>query len=143
MVYAAQPTSEESLTIIQKYVLLRAHPRRLFLDAAALIWEVYFLWNQNWKAALGVFLAMNTVGLLAVRKINYQEFAKTTLGKMALLHLHPMNLTIQLVGATLSIYGIWWHDTLTVLTGITLLYVGHFYGWSRVHPSLKMKERSA
>lgn len=130
---------EQQLNRLQKYVLLRSHPRRIFLDVVALMWEVYFLWNQNWQAALGVFLVMNTVGLLTVRKVNYQELAKTTLGKVGLLHLQPMNLMVQLTGVALSIYGIWWHETLSILTGLSLIYAGHFYGWSRVHPALKMR----
>jgi len=137
--YVSEREEEQHLTRLQKYILLRSHPRRIFLDVVALMWEVYFLWNQNWRAALGVFIVMNTVGLLATRRVNYQELARTTLGKVGLLHLQPMNLIVQLTGIVLSIYGLWWHETISILTGLSLIYAGHFYGWSRVHPALKMR----
>lgn len=129
----------EHLNPLQKYVLLRSHPRKIFLDVAALMWEVYFLWNGNWQAALGIFIAMNTVGLLPVRKTNFEALAHTTLGKLALLHLQPMNLMIQLTGAVFVISGLLKRDGLTILTGATLIYAGHFYGWSKVHPAFKMR----
>jgi len=125
---------------LQKYILLRSHPRRIFLDAAALMWEVYFLWQGNWQVALGIFGVMNTVGLLAVRKLDYPELAQTTWGKMALLHLNPMNFLLQVTGAAMLVYGLLIQDTLTILTSITLILVGHFYGWSKVHRALKMRE---
>ena len=128
------------LNIIQKYVLLRAHPRKIFLDVVALMWEVYFLWNQNWQAALAVFVGMNTIGLLPVRKVNTQALSETIWGKLALLHLQPMNLLVQLTGAVFAVMGLMRHDGLTIMTGITLIYAGHFYGWSRVHPALQMQE---
>lgn len=131
---------EKPLNLVQKYVLLRAHPRRIFLDLSALMWEVYFLWNQNWQAALGIFLGMNTLGILAVRKTDLDALANTTLGRLALLHLQPMNLLVQLTGAVFSVAGLLRHDGLTIMAGLTLVYIGHFYGWSKVHPALKMRE---
>jgi len=136
-----EQAAEESihLNMIQKYALLRAHPRRIFLDSAALMWEVYFLWQGNWQVALGIFAVMNTVGLMAVRKTNFGSLAQTTWGKIALLHLNPMNLILQLTGAAMAVYGLLIQDTLTILSSITLILVGHFYGWSKVHTSLKMR----
>ena len=125
---------------LQKYVLLRAHPRRIFLDVAAMMWEVYFLWQGNWQVALGIFAAMNTVGLLAVRRLDYPKLANTTWGKMALLHLNPMNFIVQVTGAAMAVYGLLIQDTLTILTSITLILVGHFYGWSKVHQALQGRE---
>lgn len=130
----------ERFNLLQKYVLMRSHPRRIFLDVAAVMWEVYFLWQGNWQVALGIFAVMNTVGLLAVRKLDYSELAQTTWGKMALLHLNPMNFLVQVTGAALLVYGLLIQDTLTILTSITLILVGHFYGWSKVHRALKMRE---
>jgi hypothetical protein len=130
----------ENLNPLQKYVLLRAHPRKIVLDVVALMWEVYFLWNGNWKAALGVFLAMNTIGLLPVRKTNFEALAHTVWGKLALLHLQPMNLMIQLTGVVFSVSGLLRRDGLTIMTGLSLIYVGHFYGWSKVHPAFKLRE---
>ncbi|NBT60005.1 hypothetical protein EBT16_14620 [bacterium] len=130
----------ERFNLLEKYALRRSHPRRIFLDIAALTWEVYFLWNQNWQAALGIFLVMNTVGLLSTRKINYAELAQTTWGKIALLHLHPLNLLVQTTGVVFLVAGLLQQDTLTIMAGVTLIYIGHFYGWSRVHPALKRRE---
>ena len=86
------------------------------------------------------FLVMNTVGLLSTRKINYAELAQTTWGKIALLHLHPLNLLVQTTGVVFLVAGLLQQDTLTIMAGVTLIYIGHFYGWSRVHPALKRRE---
>lgn len=128
------------LNLLEKYVLLRAHPRRIFLDTIALMWEVYFLWNQNWKAALGIFLVMNTVGLILGRKVNYEAMASTVLGRLALLHTQPMNLLLQLTGAAFIVYGLVLRESLTIMAGVSLVLLGHFYGWSKVHHALKMRE---
>ncbi|NBT59396.1 hypothetical protein EBT16_11495 [bacterium] len=128
------------LNLLQKYVLMRAHPRRAFLDTIAMMWEVYFLWNKNWRAALGIFLVMNTVGIVLGRKVNYEAMASTVLGKLALLHTQPMNLLLQLTGAALLVYGLHLREGLTIMTSVSLIFLGHFYGWSRVHPSLKIRD---
>jgi hypothetical protein len=83
---------------------------------------------------------MNTVGLLTVRKANTEALAETVLGKMALLHLQPVNLLVQLTGTVFTVIGLLARDGLTIMAGITLIYAGHFYGWSKVHPALKMRE---
>lgn len=129
----------ERLNLLEKYVLLRSHPRRIFLDVAAVMWEAYFLWNQKWPVALGIFAVMNTVGFLATRRTNTQEMAHTMLGKMALLHLHPLNLLVQLSGLVFVVAGLMQQDPLTIMAGATLILIGHFFGWSRVHPSLKRR----
>lgn len=128
------------LNVLQKYVLLRAHPRRAFLDTIAVMWEAYFLWNKNWQAALGIFLVMNTIGIILGRKVNYEAMANTVLGKLALLHTQPMNLLLQLSGAAFLVYGLLLREGLTIMAGVSLILLGHFYGWSRVHPSLKMRD---
>jgi len=140
MEIVTEKAGQTEFNLLQKWVLLRSHPRRIFLDVAAVMWEAYFLWNQNWRAALSIFVAMNTVGLILGRRTNYEELSKTTLGKIALLHLQPVNFLVQVAGAILTVTGLWGQDTLTILTGLTLVYVGHFYGWSQVHPALKMRD---
>jgi len=137
VVERAEPTE---FSLVQKYMLLRSHPRRLLLDVVAMTWEMYFLWNQNWRAALGIFLVMNTVGLVLGRKVNYEALASTTLGKIAILHTQPMNLLLQLTGAAFLVYGLLQRETLTIMAGVSLIFVGHFYGWSRVHPALKLRD---
>ncbi|MFM8268801.1 MAG: hypothetical protein ACKN9V_01320 [Pseudomonadota bacterium] len=135
-----EKTEPTHLSLLQKYVLLRVHPRRVFLDAVALMWEVYFLWNQNWRAALGIFLVMNTVGLILGRRVNYEAMANTILGRLAILHTQPMNLLLQLSGAAFVVYGLLLRESLTIMAGVSLVFLGHFYGWSRVHSSLKMRD---
>jgi hypothetical protein len=137
VVERAEPTH---FNLIQRYMLLRSHPRRVFLDVVAMSWEMYFLWNQNWRAALGIFLVMNTVGLILGRKVNYEALANTTLGKIALLHTQPMNLLLQLTGAAFLVYGLLQREGLTILAATSLIFAGHFYGWSRVHPALKLRD---
>jgi hypothetical protein len=127
------------LSPMEKWVLRRAHPVAVIVDLGTLVWSVYFLWWHNWIAALAIGLAGRMVSVLLVRNSRLEEIAETTWGRLALLHLHPVNLVIQSAAVLLAIWGIWAHSDLIIISGVTLLIWGHAFGWNKVNPIFSVK----
>ena len=124
------------LSFLQKWVLYKTHPTKVAIDLTAALWSVYFLWDHRWQPALTIYLIVPALSLFMVKDLNLEKFAATTLGKVAILHLQPFNLLIQSVSILVMIYGIWLHSTEWILGGVSLLFVGHIFGWQSVHDSL-------
>lgn len=127
---------------LQRTILRRFHPRSIFIDSVGFIWFTYFLWNHEWQAAIGVVVIAKIAAYLSAVNIDISLFSKTLLGKIALLHLHPLNLIIQLMGAIVFIYGLWDHLTEAILGGVSLILLGHLFGWSRIDESLRNRRRN-
>lgn len=78
--------------------------------------------------ALAVVVWSGILGGLSTAKTNERTLAQTLLGKIMLLHLHPVNLTVQLAGFVVLFYGIW--DTFNCLShdsgvaGVSWTHVG-------------------
>lgn len=117
---------------LQRWMLMRSHPRKIFFDLTALIWTLFFTWNQNWSGALFAGLAISLVGTMSVIGARPERLAKTTLGKLALLHLHPLNLSAQLLGLVPLLMGTWQHSSILMLAGLSIICFGHIYGWEKV-----------
>lgn len=120
----------------QRYVLRRSHPRSIFIDTVGLIWFTYYFWNHDWKAALGTVVIARVVALASVININTDLFAESILGKIGLLHLNPFNLVIQVIGLIALLFGIWDHSTEVILGGLSVVLLGHVFGWSKVDAKL-------
>lgn len=121
---------------LQKFVLRLAHPRAVFVQMAGLIWAVYYLWMYNWPMAIGVALASTFLSYLTVLDADYEKISTTTLGRIGLLHLHPMNLLIRTVGAVAFVYGVWNRHLEFSLAGVSIVLLGHTSGWSAVDDRL-------
>ena len=121
-----------SLTWMQRYMLRRFHPQAIFLDSAAAIWAIYFFLRHEWVAALAVVVVSRVLGTFLAWKMDYEAFGGTVWGRLAFLHLHPVNSLIQVVAAVTLFYGIWMHSTVTILLGLSALLLGHLFGWSKV-----------
>lgn len=119
---------------IQRYMLLRSHPRKIFFDLIALVWTLFFLWHHSLPGAFFAGLAISLVGTLSVIGASPERLAGTALGKLLLLHLHPVNLAAQVIGAITLLYGVWDHSVLWILAGASVLSFGHVYGWEKVDP---------
>lgn len=120
----------------QRYVLRRFHPRSIFVDTVGLIWFTYYFWNHDWKMALSIAIVVRTIAIMSVMSINTDVFSESILGRIALLHLHPLNLAIQLLGTAALLYGVWEHSTEVILTGVSVILLGHIFGWSKVDAKL-------
>lgn len=122
--------------LLKRFILMRFHPRKIIFDIVGVMWAVHFLWINSWPAALLSALLFSGLGWFFVRQVNPYQMAQTTLGKLGLLHLHPFNITVQSIGLIPLIYGLWIHSAEHILVGLSLLFIGHFYGWSRVDENL-------
>jgi len=130
--------SEQYLGMVDRYFLMSSHPRKIVFDIVGAIWGTYFLWNQNRLYALGALLVMDAMGLFFTRKIDPELMSQTTIGKIGLLHKHPLNFMLNLIGLGSLVYGLWLHSAEMILIGFSVIVIGHFFGWSEVNAKLRM-----
>jgi hypothetical protein len=117
---------------IKRYTLKRFHPRAIFIDSAAILWVGYYLWFQMWQHALIVYIMGRFIGTLSVLNIDPDKMAQTYLGRIGLLHLHPLNFATQAIGLYFFFSGLWYHLGLLMILGLSLIFLGHVFGWGRV-----------
>jgi hypothetical protein len=65
-----------------------------------------------------------------------EQLAQTTLGKISLLHLHPMNVLLQSIGFAVLLCSFWIHSAMYVLLAISVILIRHIWGWHRVNEAL-------
>ena len=130
----------EQFNWVERYFLRRMHPRSMFFDSIAFMWGSYFLWNQDWPRAIVVSAAIVILGLLTVLSVDPEKMADTTLGKIGLLHLHPVNFITQVIGMFPFIYGVWLHSTEFILAGFSVILFGHIFGWSKVNANFSVTD---
>lgn len=123
----------QDFTWLQRLTLRLFHPRAVFIEMAGLIWSVYFLWTDDWRLALGTYIGTIAIALLAVSDTDPVKISKTVMGRLALLHLRPTNLVLRTGGFMFLIYGLWQHLPEFILTGLSVILLGHVFGWSQVH----------
>lgn len=121
-----------TLSRMQRYMLRRFHPRSLILETVASIWAVYFFWHHQWVTSLLTLAAGRLIGNLLAATTDYSTLAASSWGRLAMLHLHPMNYAIQFVGAVVAFYGIWMHSTVSILVGLSIVFLGHLWGWQKL-----------
>lgn len=123
-------------SLAERLILRRFHPRSVFIDTVGLVWFTFYFWSHDWQAALAVAVITRLVAFLSVMNINTDLFAETVLGKVALLHLNPFNFIIQLTGTIILLVGLWDHTTEVILGGVSVILLGHVFGWAKVDPGL-------
>lgn len=124
---------------LQRFALRRAHPRRIFFDMAALPWEIHYLWQGQWGVALTLFIMASAISMIVVSEADCDKISGTVLGKIALLHLRPVNMFFQVVGLIFIVQGLVTHNTQSLLVGASCIFLGHMAGWDKVHPALEMR----
>ena len=133
-------TEGEKFNALERYVLRRAHPFMLMFDIVGVMWSTYYLWLGEWRIALGIIIVERLICMSFLNTVNYRSMADTLLGRIALLHLHPVNLAIQGAGIVFTVWSIWMHSTQGILGGLTAIILGHAFGWSKVDDRLKRTE---
>lgn len=134
--YVLKSTKKRNFTFMEVFTLKLFHPRALLIICGGLIWSLYYFWHYDWVMALEIFASVVILTPLLVVDIIPEEFAKTTWGKIALLHLHPLNLPFRIVGTALVLFGVWQRSLVAGLLGVTFVLLGHTFGWSKVDPRL-------
>ncbi len=121
---------------VESYVVRNSHPISIYFQVIGSIWFAFYFWNHLWVEAILSYLASRAVGALAVSRLDVKMLAQTLLGRLGLLHLEGSNLVLQLAGLIVLLYGLWSHEVRMLLTGISVILLGHTQGWSRVDPRL-------
>lgn len=134
-------SERSNFSFLERVILRRSHPVSIIFDVIGLIWMTYFLWQNNWRYALAAIVAERIVAVSTVWRIDFDALAATTLGKLGLLHLHPFNLIIQIIGTAGTIWALWNHSTLYILAGLSLIILGHSFGWSQVNPIFSLYDK--
>jgi hypothetical protein len=124
------------MTFLERTVVRRGHPRHLIVGLVGFVWAMYFLWFHNWLWAVVTILASAVLGRILTSGTREESLAQTVLGKIMLLHLHPANLLIQLVGFGLLLYSVWIHSGMYMMVALSLVMIGHMWGWHKVYEAL-------
>jgi hypothetical protein len=124
------------MTYLQKTFVRHAHPRHIILAYVGLMWGVYFMWFHNWVWALAAVVISGLVGRILTGDVREENLAQTTLGKILLLHMHPVNFVLQTAGVAVTFYGVWLHAGMHIMVGVTVILLGHLWGWHKVNDAL-------
>lgn len=124
------------MSYFEREILHHAHPRQLIMRMVGAIWGLYFLWFHNWEWVLGVILVAETIGRILSMGMNEESMAQTTWGKIMLIHLHPVNLLVQITGGAVLIYGFWIHSAIYIMAAMSIVLIGHMWGWHKVNAAL-------
>ena len=124
------------MTYVERMIVRRGHSKHIIVGIVALLWVVYFLWQHNWIWAAAVVVFSTVLGRLSTSGTKEETLAQTLLGKIMLLHLHPVNLTLQMAGFALLLYGIWMHSTPYIMAATSMVFLGHMWGWHKVNEAL-------
>jgi hypothetical protein len=127
---------EGKMTTLERIFIRRGHPRWLILGMVGAVWAFYFLWVHNWESALVAIFVSGILGTLLTGRMSEERLAQTTLGKIMLLHLHPVNLSLQIAGFALLVYSVWIHSPMYIMVAISAILIGHMWGWSKVSEAL-------
>lgn len=101
-----------------------------------LLWVLYSLWFHLWAWATLAVVVGVALGALATKGTLVDELAQTVLGKILLLHLHPANVALQTFGFAVLLCSFWMHSIVLMLLGISVILLGHMFGWHRVNHAL-------
>ncbi len=121
---------------VESYVVRNSHPIAIYFQVIGSIWFAFYFWNHLWAEAILSYLASRAIGALAVSRLDVRVLAQTLLGRLGLLHLEGSNLVLQIAGLIVLLYGLWSHEVRMLLTGVSVILLGHTQGWSRVDPRL-------
>lgn len=124
------------MTFMERHIIRHGHPRHMIVAAVSMIWCTYFFWKHELALGLWTILGGVVLARLVTFGMNESELARTTLGKILLLHLHPANLVLQSGGLLVLMYGVWEHLAVLVLTGASFILLGHMWGWHKVNEAL-------
>ena len=124
------------MTFFERSVVRSGHPRRIIVGVITLMWVLYSLWFHFWAWAVVALIVGLAFGVLTTAGMNVEELGQTILGKILLLHLHPVNVALQTFGFAVLLYSFWVHSAVSMLLAISVIMVGHMFGWHKVSHAL-------
>jgi len=124
------------MTYVERMAVRHAHPRHMIVGIVGYAWTIYFLWQHAWIWAAAAALAGILLGMIVTPRNHEEDLARTTLGKIMLLHLHPANVIVQSAGLLFLLYGVWIHSAIYIMAAGSIIMIGHMWGWHRVNEAL-------
>ncbi len=124
------------MTLSERIIIRNGHPRRIIIGVISFIWTLYFLWLHNVAGAAIALIVGVPLSRLFARRMSEQQLAQTTFGKILLLHLHPANAFVQAMGFAVLLCSVWIHSGLSIALGISMILLGHMWGWHKVNQAL-------
>ena len=124
------------MTLSERIIVRNGHPRRIILGLITLMWALYFLWFHNWLGAGLALIIGVPLSRVAAWGMHEEDLAQTTFGKILLLHLHPVNLIVQSMGFAVLFCSVWIHSGRYIALGVSLILLGHMWGWHKVNQAL-------
>jgi hypothetical protein len=124
------------MTFFERSIVRSGHPRRMIVGVVTLMWVLYSLWFHLWAWATLALVVGVPLGALATMGMHVEELAGTMLGKILLLHLHPVNVLLQSFGFAVLLYSFWIHSAMLMLLAISVILLGHMFGWHKVNHAL-------
>ena len=115
--------------VIYRLMLLHAHPAKFIAEILGAIWSAYFLWQHNWIGAVIVSVVGFLLSTLLVWKQPIDQLKTTSLGKFMAVYSTPSNFLLYNLSALPVIYGLWLHDSVFILIGISILLLPHLWAW--------------
>ena len=126
----------KKMTFLERSIVRSGHPRRIIVGMITLMWVLYSLWFHLWTWAAAALVVGVALGALATKGMLVDEIAQTVLGKILLLHLHPVNVALQTFGLAVLLYGFWMHSIVLMLLAVSVILLGHMFGWHKVNHAL-------
>jgi hypothetical protein len=121
------------MTIFERAIIRHGHPRRIIVGIISLMWVLHSLWFHNWIWAVVAVVAGLTLGRVTTLGMHEEQLAQTTLGKILLLHLHPVNVLLKFAGFAVLLYSSWIHSGVYILLSVSVILLGHMWGWHKVN----------
>jgi hypothetical protein len=124
------------MTLSERIIMRNGHPRRIIVGVITLIWMLYFLWFHNWMGTAVALIVGVPLSRIATPGMHEEQLAQTTFGKILLLHLHPANVILQSMGFAVLLCSVWIHSGLYITLGVSVILLGHMWGWHKVNQAL-------
>ena len=121
----------KNFSLFNRLAINHAHPTKLILDLIGFIWTAYFLWENNLMMVIIFGFGFSVLGSFLTLNADTKALAATRFGKYVIARLHPANLSLQLSGYIVSMCGVWTHQGWIILAGLSMVILGHLWGWHR------------
>jgi hypothetical protein len=124
------------MTLSERIIIRNGHPHRIIVGVITFIWTLYFLWFHNLAGSALALIVGGPLSRFAARGMREEQLAQTTFGKILLLHLYPANVILQAVGFAVLLCSVWIHSALNIVLGVSMILLGHMWGWHKVNQAL-------
>ena len=113
--------------------LQHAYPPKIILEVLGLSWMFYLFWHHVLIAGILVAVIFFLIGTITTIRVNRQKVMETPMGRFLSAIMNPVNISVQLLGYLVFAYGMWEHSGFSILSGISIILLGHAWGWRKIY----------